>query len=404
MYQLRPYQADAVRCALNQFKYGKPFVIQMATGAGKSLVIADVCHKLDQPVLILQPSKELLEQNHAKLVSYGVSDIAIYSASKKSKEIGKYTYATIGSIFRKPELFKHFRYVIIDECHGLNSKNQDSMYAKFLSAIGCRNVMGLTATPYRIVQKYTTYQSQLYYTASLRVINRIHPFFWKNIAYVIETDQLIKMGYLAPIKYFTDKIELDKLIVNSTGADYTTKSLELWAMTKTERIVESIKFVEGRASRSLTFCTSILQANRVLARLQDDGLRVGLVTGETPKLEREEIVENYRNGQLKHMINVGVFTTGFDVPELDCVILARPTMSLALYYQMVGRGVRIDPANPDKVLRVIDLAGVVERMGRVETIKLGKEDGYKDTVMSEVGRMDEQALFTFKIIRKAKTA
>jgi DNA repair protein RadD len=71
-------------------------------------------------VLILQPSKEILEQNYNKLKSYGIDDISIYSASLKSKEIAKYTYATIGSIYKKPELFSSFEYVIIDECHGVN--------------------------------------------------------------------------------------------------------------------------------------------------------------------------------------------------------------------------------------------------------------------------------------------
>jgi DNA repair protein RadD len=73
------------------------------------------------------------------------------------------------------------------------------------------------------------------------------------------------------------------------------------------------------------------------------------------------------------MFNVGVFTTGFDVPELDCIVMARPTMSLALYYQMIGRGVRLDPMTPDKILQVYDLVGVVETLGRVETIRVHRE-------------------------------
>ena len=93
-------------------------------------------------------------------------------------------------------------------------------------------------------------------------------------------------------------------------------------------------------------------------------------------------------------------TTGFDMPDLDCIILARPTMSLVLYYQMIGRGVRIDPQDPNKILTVYDLAGVVERMGRVETIKVSREkDGFRDEVWSEVGRMDEAPLFKYLIKR-----
>lgn len=403
-YELRPYQVEAVNIALDRLRtYGKPFVIQMATGAGKSLVIADICHKLDEPVLVLQPSKELLEQNHAKLLSYGITDVGIYSASKKSKEIAKYTYATIGSIYKKPELFKHFKYVVIDECHGVNPKGF-GMYKTFLAAIGCQRVCGLTATPYRIVQKYTTWNGQLYYTASLRVINRIHPFFFKQIAYKIETDQLIRMGYLVSIKYHADQVNLDRLIVNSTGADFTTDSLEEWAGSKVDRIEGIIRFVDTPAKRNLVFCSSIRQANKVLERFEgENDIDVRLVTGDTPVKERAATVEAFRRGEFKHLLNVGVFTVGFDVPELNSIVLARPTMSLALYYQMIGRGVRLDPADPAKVLRVFDLAGVSERLGRVETIKLAKEpppNHFKDMVQSEVGRMDETVLFAFKVKRK----
>jgi len=155
VYILRPYQIEASNQAIYHLKnYSNPFVVMMATGAGKSLIIADICHKLNEPVLILQPSKEILEQNYEKLQSYGIKDISIYSASKNSKEIAKFTYATIGSIYKCPEKFNHFKYVIIDECHQVNPKNLGGMYTQFLKAINCRNVCGLTATPYRLQQKY----------------------------------------------------------------------------------------------------------------------------------------------------------------------------------------------------------------------------------------------------------
>lgn len=406
-YTLRPYQAEAVEIAVKHLrKYAKPFVIQAATGAGKSLIIADICHKLNSPVLILQPSKELLEQNYEKLKSYGIEDVTIYSASMNTKEIGKYTYATIGSIYKKPELFAHFKYVIIDECHLVNPRGF-GMYKTFLAAIGATNVCGLTATPYRIVQKYVTYERDVYYTASIRMINRIAPFFFKKIAYKIETQELIEQGYLSPIKYHVDEIKLDDLQVNSTGADFTPESLErFWngrGGERMERLAKVIALVDEKNDSSLTFMSSVSAARRAQAMLDTMGIESHIVTGETPSAARTQLVEDYRNKKFKHMLNVGVFTTGFDIPHLGAVILARPTMSLALYYQMVGRGVRLDPANPDKILRVFDLAGTVSHMGRVETIKLTKEaDGFRDMITSEAGRMDEVPLFSFKLTKKAK--
>lgn len=403
MYELRDYQEESVRAGLWYFaKYRKPFVIQAATGAGKSIIIAELCHRLNEPVLILQPSKELLEQNYAKLKSYGIDDIAIYSASKKSKEIGKYTYATIGSIYKKPELFMHFKHVIIDECHQVNPKKLDGMYTSFLRAIGTMNVCGLTATPYRIDQKFYMKGGERLYTATLKMINRIPPFFFKKIIYKIETAELINKGYLSPIKYFVQDVSLEKLKVNTTGADFTVESLEeFWDSDKLQSIANAIEHINRERKMSLTFCSSIRQAWDIREILQDMGLPSEVVTSKTLADDRERIVAAFKAGELRHILNVGIFTTGFDVPALDNVVLARPTMSLALYYQMVGRGVRKDPGDPSKVLHVYDFAGVVDRLGRVETIKLAKEeDGFRDMIVSEAGVMTNKPLFTFKVKRK----
>jgi DNA repair protein RadD len=404
MYKLRDYQEDMVRIGVHNLKNSdKPFILQAATGAGKSLVIAAICHTLDEPVLVLQPSKELLEQNYAKLKSYGVEDVAIYSASVGQKEIAKYTYATIGSIRKKPEEFAHFKYVILDECHMLNPKNGEGMLTKFLKDIGCTKVCGLTATPYRNVQKYFYEGNNMYYTAHLKMVNRIHPFFFKSVKYKIETQDLIDMGYLSPILYRADKeVNMLDLKINSTGADFDLESVEqFWSDKRIEKMAHIIQKIDEKCQRNLIFCSSLRQANTAHRMLNEMGIASEIVDGKTPTKERTKLVEGFKAGTFKHMINVGVFTTGFDVPELDCIVIARPTMSLALYYQMVGRGVRLDPARPDKKLRVYDLAGVVEKLGRVETIRVVTEDGgFRDEVWSEVGRMDEVPLFKFLVKNK----
>lgn len=408
MYKLREYQNEAVRAALSAFKSSKhPFIIQAATGAGKSLIIADICHKLNDNVLILQPSKELLEQNYQKLVSYDpMIDAGIYSASKGKREIRRFTFATIGSIWKKANEFKHFKYVIIDECHGVNPKEQNTMLLSFLKAIECTKVCGLTATPYRIATMYSRTKYGLEATASLKMINRIgHKAFFKNIIYKIETDELIEQGYLSPIQYFKDDVDLRELAVNTTGADFTSESVDRFWKSKQRlaRMESAIVYSHQNNNRSLTFCSSIRQAEAVSLNMEPFGIYAPVVTGKTPKKERERIVAEYKQGKIRHILNVGVFTTGFDVPELDCIIMARPTMSLALYYQMIGRGVRIDPNTPNKVLQVYDLAGVVERLGRIETIRIKREEkGFRDEVWSEIGRMDGQELYTFKIPPKDK--
>lgn len=407
-YELRDYQKQASDIAVKGLEKEKhPFVIQAATGAGKSLIIADICHRINEPILILQPSKEILEQNYQKLLSYDQTlDVGIYSASKGRKEIAKFTFATIGSIYKKPEQFKHFKYVLIDECHGVNPKNLSGMLTVFLKAIGCEHVCGLTATPYRIDTLWTRDNwGGLTATASLKMINRISrtPFF-RKIAFKIETGELIEQGYLSPIQYFREPAELDELVVNTTGADYTTASLEkYWNQKRLSRIAAAVKFSHENNKRTLVFCSSLRQANNAKEMVESMGIPCAMVSGKTPMREREAIITKFRNGEIRHMFNVGVFTTGFDVPELDCIVMARPTMSLALYYQMIGRGVRIDPADPKKVLQVYDLVGVVETLGRVETIKVRRESGgFRDEVWSEWGRMDGCELYSFVIKKKKR--
>lgn len=406
MYTLRDYQQESADIAVETLRTSdKPFILVEATGAGKSLVIAEICHQLDEPVLILQPNKEILEQNYGKLKSYGVEDVSMYSASVGQKVISKFTYATIGSIKDKPEEFAHFKYVILDECHMLNPKNQTGMLTKFLADIKCTRVCGLTATPYRLTQKYFEENGQTYYTSKLTMINRIHPFFFKSIKYKVETQDLIDRGYLVPVLYRADReVDLLELEVNTTGADFTTDSLEkFWNDGRIKKMARIIQRIDEKCQRNLVFCSSLRQANTAKRMLDEMGIRSEIVDGKTPAKQRTKLVQQFKDGEFKHMINVGVFTTGFDVPQLDCIILARPTMSLALYYQMVGRGVRLDPERPDKKLRVYDLAGVVAKLGRVETIRVVKEappDQWKDMVISEAGIMTEVPLFKFLVKKK----
>nr|DAQ35880.1 MAG TPA: Chromatin remodeling complex ATPase [Caudoviricetes sp.] len=149
-YKLRDYQQQASDAAIRFFSDNtkkRNAIEVLPTGAGKSLVIADIASRLEGHTLVFQPSKEILEQNYMKLCSYGVLDCSIYSASFGRKEISRVTFATIGSVKNHPELFQHFRNIIIDECHLVNPK--EGMYKEFLTMLRCK-VLGLTATPYRL--------------------------------------------------------------------------------------------------------------------------------------------------------------------------------------------------------------------------------------------------------------
>lgn len=411
-YILRGYQNKASDSAIYHLNnYNNPFVIVAPTGSGKSLIIADICHRSNEPLLILQPTKEILEQNYNKLISYGIRDIGIFSASFKSKEIRKYTYATIGSIYKNPEAFKQFRKVIVDECHLVNpkafegGKKKAGMYNSFFKAIDVQNICGLTASPYRIIQKYFSEtneqgESELFYTAHLQTINRIPPFFFKKFAYTISIKELYDQGFLCPLRYkFYNDFDISQIKTNTTGADFDEKELErFWDDKRLQKLAKIITEIDRDCKHNLIFCSSILQATRCCEMLKGFGLSTGIITSDHTATERADIIQAFRQGKIKHLCNVGVLTIGFDFPALDCITLARPTISLALYYQMVGRGMRPDPMNPEKVCTIVDITENVKRLGRVETIEMGKEsDGFRDLVKSEVGVISGKPLFKFKV-------
>ena len=366
-YKLRDYQQQASDAAVRFFgdkKMKRNAIMVLPTGAGKSLVIADIANRLEGHTLVFQPSKEILEQNYLKLCSYGVLDCSIYSASFGRKEISRITFATIGSVNNHPELFQHFRNIVIDECHLVNPK--EGMYKEFLSMLQCK-VLGLTATPYRL-------SSSRDYGAMLKFITRTIPRVFSEVIYQVQISTLLDMGYLSKLNYYPmspvgwNELNLN---VNTTGADYTDKSV----VREYERIdfygflVSIVRRllkpkVGSKRKGILVFTRFLKEAERLAKSIPG----TAIVSGDTPKATHEMILRQFKAGEIPVVANVGVLTTGFDYPELDTIVMARPTMSLALWYQIVGRAIR---PHPDKEAGwVVDLCGNIKRFGEIKDLRL----------------------------------
>lgn len=356
-YSLRPYQQEAVDAAVVHFRRGSTNAIEiLPTGAGKSLVIANIAKELGEPILIFQPSKEILEQNAAKMRYYGYR-VGIYSASAGRKDISAVTFATIGSAIKQPDLFEGFRFVIVDECHGVNPKG--GMYNSFLSRFGAR-VLGLTATPYRLV-------TDGFGGSILKFLTRTKPRIFEEVIYYIQNEQLFREGYLSPLKYTTHNFfDRKQLKLNSTGADYDDRSVKNYYRMSNfpARLVDAVRDALDRRRNALVFTRFVEESQFVAERVPG----TDVVTADTPAKDRERIISDFRAGRIRAVCNVGVLTLGFDYPELETAILARPTMSLALYYQMIGRIIRPHPAKACG--EVIDLCANGMQFGRVEDLKI----------------------------------
>lgn len=379
-FQLRDYQkaaSDKAVAFFNDKKARYNAIMVLPTGSGKSICIADIADKLNSPVLIFQPSKEILEQNFAKMQAVNPFGCTIFSASFNSKEVGKITFATIGSVKSHPELFQQFKYVIVDECHLCNPKQ--GMYKDFFEALGQTKILGLTATPYRLY-------SSRNFGSMLRFITRTRPCIFSKVIYQVQISTLLDMGYLAKLNYYQMNPlgwNEGNLRVNTTGADYTDKSV----IKEYERIdfygylVSIIQRllhpkVGGKRKGILVFTRFLKEARRLTESIPD----CAIVSGDTPKAEREQILSDFKSGKIQVVANVGVLCVGFDYPELDTIVMARPTMSLALWYQIVGRAIR--PHKDKKCGWVVDLAGNIKRFGKVEDLKLHDSGNGKWAVYS----------------------
>lgn len=356
--QLRPYQSEAVKSGIDylQGNSNKNSLMILPTGSGKSIVIANLVAPLEGKTIILQPSKEILEQNYAKYISYGYT-ASIYSASAGQKQIDRVTFCTIGSIIKKKHLFYGLQNIIIDECHLVNSK--DGMYKEFIESFPNAKVLGLTATPYRL--------SSDSFGAQLKFLTRTKLKIFHEVLYYIQNDVLFNSGYLSKLEYFSfNVVDRSMLQLNSSGTDFTEQSLKKYykMIDMPSIIVQYSLRLLAKRPNLLVFCSLIEEAKIVTSRIPG----AVMLSGQTKKEERERILSQFKNGKIKCVVNVGVLTTGFDYPELEVVLMARSTMSLALYYQIVGRAMRIAPNK--KNAWIVDLGGNINFFGKIETMKI----------------------------------
>lgn len=357
-FKLFDFQEEALNKCLEYIKKPsqKPGIVVAPVGWGKAGLIAEVARVSGMPTLVLQPSSVLLEQNLEKLRLLG-GDATVYSASLNTKELSNLTFATLGSIKKLGKEFRAagIRLLLIDECDASYSPEQDSMFMEFIKDLCPEYSIGFTATPIRMKNSREG--------AKLMMLNRTRPKFFHNFVYLMQIKEIIAKGRWTPIKYKAYEFDSNMLILNTSGSDFTEESIRKYneAQGINNKILAEVKDMLARGeSQILVFADSVESAMKLSLHTPNSAA----IHSGTPQGEREQILEDFQKGIIKVVYNMFLLTAGYDHPSLKTIIFGRPTNSYRIYYQALGRGVRLHPSK--KEFTFIDYGGNVKRFGPVE--------------------------------------
>lgn len=389
----RPYQNDAVDSFFSYYMEGNTGnpVIAMPTGTGKSIVLASLFERIirtwpRQRIMMLTHVKELIEQNYSKMLKiWPTAPVGIYSSGLRRRDYGApVTFAGIASVAKRPELFGWIDLIFIDECH-LVSDKANTQYRKFIAALMKVNpnlkVAGLTATPFRLGQGLITdgglFTDFCFDNTSMERFN-----------------ELIRQGYLSTLIPRKTTQQIDLSDVGIRAGDFIAGQL-ITAVDKD--MITYAALLEAKALAYerrcwLVFAVSVEHAEKCADCLNAIGISATCVHSKMGSKVRDKNLEDFKNGKYRAIVNNNVLTTGFDHPEIDCIVMLRPTASPGLWVQMLGRGTRpvyvgsydLDQqegrlsaiaAGPKQNCLVLDFAGNTERLGPINDPVLPKKRG-----------------------------
>ena len=333
-------------------------MIVLPTGAGKSLVIAELARIAIGRVLVLAHVKELVEQNYDKYKSYGL-EAGIFSASLGKKDRDeKAIFGSVQSVARaSDDFFNNFSLLVIDECHRVAEEGA-TQYQEIIKKLLDRNpqlcILGLTATPYRLGLGWIYEYSQ---AGEMKTDKKR---FFKQCVYELPLSYMIKHRYLTiPVKVdipvtcydFSELTEKDRMYTAAEVEEVLKSQMRL-----TPFIIKNIIDITEKYSRKgvMIFSSSVKHAEEIMTYLPAGDSRI--VLGDTDMKDRVEIVNDFKNRKFKYLVNVSVLTTGFDAPHVDVIAILRPTESNSLYQQIVGRGLRLSDDKQD--CYVLDYTGM----------------------------------------------
>ncbi|NIB44575.1 DEAD/DEAH box helicase [Pseudomaricurvus alkylphenolicus] len=350
-FELRPYQRQAVNATLQHFRRSNDSaVIVLPTGAGKSLVIAELARLARRRILVLAHVKELVAQNCEKFQSYG-RQASVFAAGLEEKQTEhQVVFGSVQSVARNLDAFRDdFSLLIVDECHRLSGQ-QDSEYHKIVQHLTHRNselkVLGLTATPYRMDCGWCF---QFHQPANETRGDSQSPF--RHCIFELSLRYMIDNNYLTPAKLVDAPVQFydfESLRHNGNSElldEASIKRLLQGAKRATAQIIEQVIALSSERQGVMIFAATVAHAKEIMGYLP--GEQSALIIGDMKARARDSVITAFKAKQIKYLVNVSVLTTGFDAPHVDIIAILRATQSVGLYQQIVGRGLRLSPGKKD---------------------------------------------------------
>ena len=361
---LRPYQVNALAQIDAAIAKGcKAPLVVAPTGSGKTIIAGALIRReaeAGKRVLFLAPRRELIQQASRKLDDVGVAHGIILAGDKRANLYSSVQVASVDTLRVRQHKLQMLEphLVVVDEAHLYCTEIRQKL-------LGQWNVprIGLTATPARKDGR------------GLRLL-------FDSLIQVATVAELTEQGHLVPARYFSIA-EPDLSRVSTVAGDYHNGELA-GEMLKLVADVPRTWLERAGGRRTVVFAVNVAHSVALADAFVALGVRAEHVDGGTPTPEREAIFRRFSCGETQILCNCMIASIGFDLPQLDCIQLARPTKSLALYLQMLGRGLRPSPGKTDCL--VLDHSGAVHRLGFAEDERFWTLDGHADVARTKEQR------------------